>query len=284
MQIQWYPGHMTKARRMLQDNLKLADVVITLLDARIPVSSWNPDIDNMMQGKQRIVILNKADLADPAITNQWKKFYQAQGIDAISVTSVKKGEKKLVMQAIERAAKKKVEAMRARGVKKIVRVMVVGIPNVGKSTFINMVAGATYVKAEDRPGVTRGRQWVRIGPYLELMDTPGMLWPKFEDPATGMHLAFCGSVRDEIVDTDQLCSLLLQKLAEIAPDKLMARYKLEYIEEDGFRVLESICKARGFIQKGGVYDTDRAVRTVLDEFRGGKIGQISLESPDMLGE
>ena len=281
MQIQWYPGHMTKARRMLQENLKLADVVITLLDARIPVSSWNPDIDNMMQGKQRIVILNKADLADPAVTAKWKKFYQAQGIDAISVTSVKKGEKKLVMQAIERAAKKKVDAMRARGVKKIVRVMVVGIPNVGKSTFINMVAGANYVKAEDRPGVTRGRQWVRIGPYLELMDTPGMLWPKFEDETTGMHLAFCGSVRDEIVDTDQLCSLLLQKLAEIAPEKLMARYKLEYIEEDGFRVLEAICKSRGFIQKGGVYDTDRAVRTVLDEFRGGKIGQISLEEPEV---
>lgn len=280
MQIQWYPGHMTKARRMLQDNLKVADVVITLLDARIPVSSWNPDIDNMMQGKQRIVILNKADLADAAITAKWKKYYQAQGIEAIAVTSVKKGEKKQVMQAIERAAKKKVEAMRARGVKKIVRVMVVGIPNVGKSTFINMVAGATSVKAEDRPGVTRGRQWVRIGPYLELMDTPGMLWPKFDDEVTGMHLAFCGSVRDEIVDTDQLCSLLLQKLAQIAPDKLMARYKLEYLEEDGFRVLEAICKARGFIQKGGVYDTDRAVRTVLDEFRGGKIGQISLESPE----
>ena len=244
MQIQWYPGHMTKARRMLQDNLKVADVVITLLDARIPVSSWNPDIDNMMQGKQRIVILNKADLADAAITAKWKKYYQAQGIEAIAVTSVKKGEKKQVMQAIERAAKKKVEAMRARGVKKIVRVMVVGIPNVGKSTFINMVAGATSVKAEDRPGVTRGRQWVRIGPYLELMDTPGMLWPKFDDEVTGMHLAFCGSVRDEIVDTDQLCSLLLQKLAEIAPDKLMARYKLEYLEEDGFRVLEAICKSK----------------------------------------
>jgi len=280
MQIQWYPGHMTKARRMLQDNLKVADVVITLLDARIPVSSWNPDIDNMMQGKQRIVILNKADLADAAITAKWKKYYQAQGIEAIAVTSVKKGEKKQVMQAIERAAKKKVEAMRARGVKKIVRVMVVGIPNVGKSTFINMVAGATSVKAEDRPGVTRGRQWVRIGPYLELMDTPGMLWPKFDDEVTGMHLAFCGSVRDEIVDTDRLCSLLLQKLAQIAPEKLMARYKLAHLEEDGFRVLEAICKARGFIQKGGVYDTDRAVRTVLDEFRGGKIGQISLESPE----
>ena len=280
MQIQWYPGHMTKARRMLQDNLKVADVVITLLDARIPVSSWNPDIDNMMQGKQRIVILNKADLADAAITAKWKKYYQAQGIEAIAVTSVKKGEKKQVMQAIERAAKKKVEAMRARGVKKIVRVMVVDIPNVGKSTFINMVAGATSVKAEDRPGVTRGRQWVRIGPYLELMDTPGILWPKFDDEVTGMHLAFCGSVRDEIVDTDRLCSLLLQKLAQIAPEKLMARYKLAYLEEDGFRVLEAICKSRGFIQKGGVYDTDRAVRTVLDEFRGGKIGQISLESPE----
>ena len=163
MQIQWYPGHMTKAKRMLSDNLKLADVVVTLLDARIPRASWNPDVSDMMRGKQRIVILNKADLADPAATAKWRAYYNAQGIETIAVTSVKKGEKKLVMQAIERAAKKRVAAMNARGVRKIVRVMVVGIPNVGKSTFINMVAGQAAAKAEDRPGVTRGRQWIRIG-------------------------------------------------------------------------------------------------------------------------
>ena len=204
MQIQWYPGHMTKAKRMLSDNLKLADVVVTLLDARIPRASWNPDVSDMMRGKQRIVILNKADLADPAATAKWRAYYNAQGIETIAVTSVKKGEKKRVMQAIERAAKKRVAAMNARGVRKIVRVMVVGIPNVGKSTFINMVAGQAAAKAEDRPGVTRGRQWIRIGPYLELMDTPGMLWPKFDDEQTGLHLAFCGSIRDEIIDSEKL--------------------------------------------------------------------------------
>ena len=279
MQIQWYPGHMTKAKRMLSDNLKLADVVVTLLDARIPRASWNPDVSDMMRGKQRIVILNKADLADPAATAKWRAYYNAQGIETIAVTSVKKGEKKLVMQAIERAAKKRVAAMNARGVRKIVRVMVVGIPNVGKSTFINMVAGQAVAKAEDRPGVTRGRQWIRIGPYLELMDTPGMLWPKFDDEQTGLHLAFCGSIRDEIIDSEKLCTLLLQKLSEIAPQKLAARYKLEALPDDPEQTLEVICRARGFIQKGGVIDLQRGVRTVLDEFRGGKIGKITLEMP-----
>ena len=279
MQIQWYPGHMTKAKRMLSDNLKLADVVVTLLDARIPRASWNPDVSDMMRGKQRIVILNKADLADPAATAKWRAYYNAQGIETIAVTSVKKGERKLVMQAIERAAKKRVAAMNARGVRKIVRVMVVGIPNVGKSTFINMVAGQAAAKAEDRPGVTRGRQWIRIGPYLELMDTPGMLWPKFDDEQTGLHLAFCGSIRDEIIDSEKLCTLLLQKLSEIAPQKLAARYKLEALPDDPEQTLEAICRARGFIQKGGVIDLQRGVRTVLDEFRGGKIGKITLEMP-----
>lgn len=279
MQIQWYPGHMTKAKRMLSDNLKLADVVVTLLDARIPRASWNPDVSDMMRGKQRIVILNKADLADPAATAKWRAYYNAQGIETIAVTSVKKGEKKLVMQAIERAAKKRVAAMNARGVRKIVRVMVVGIPNVGKSTFINMVAGQAAAKAEDRPGVTRGRQWIRIGPYLELMDTPGMLWPKFDDEQTGLHLAFCGSIRDEIIDSEKLCTLLLQKLSEITPQKLAARYKLEALPDDPERTLEAICRARGFIQKGGVIDLRRGVRTILDEFRGGKIGKITLEMP-----
>ena len=279
MQIQWYPGHMTKAKRMLSDNLKLADVVVTLLDARIPRASWNPDVSDMMRGKQRIVILNKADLADPAATAKWRAYYNAQGIETIAVTSVKKGEKKLVMQAIERAAKKRVAAMNARGVRKIVRVMVVGIPNVGKSTFINMVAGQAAAKAEDRPGVTRGRQWIRIGPYLELMDTPGMLWPKFDDEQTGLHLAFCGSIRDEIIDSEKLCTLLLQKLSEIAPQKLAARYKLEALPDDPEQTLEAICRARRFIQKGGVIDLQRGVRTILDEFRGGKIGKITLEMP-----
>ena len=284
MQIQWYPGHMTKARRMLAENLKVADVVVSLLDARIPRSSWNPDVTSMLRDKSRLVILNKADLADAQATAGWQRYFRAQGVECLAVTSVKKGERKQVLQAVERAARQRVEAMRARGVRKVVRVMVVGIPNVGKSTLINMLAGQVSARAEDRPGVTRGRQWVRIGPSLELMDTPGMLWPKFEDAQTGLHLAFCGCVRDEIVDTEKLCLLLLDTLRRIAPQALLARYKLETLEGlDAEALLEQICRRRGFINRGDTCDLQRGVRTILDEFRGGRIGRMTLEMPDEEG-
>ena len=282
MVIQWYPGHMTKAKRMLQDNLKIADIVVVILDARIPAASWNPDVTQIIRDKEKVILLNKADLADMDTTNAWVHYYKKAGIDAIPVTSTQKGERKKIINAIEKAASEKVERMKARGVKKIVRVMVLGVPNVGKSTLINMISGYNVTKTENRPGVTRGRQWIRINPYLELMDTPGLLWPKFDDEQTGLHLAYCGSINEEILDTEKLSVCLLDELKMINPQALMSRYNLDYLEDDAERVLEQICKARGFVRKGGEPDIERAVNTLLDEFKQGKLGRISLEKPEIL--
>lgn len=280
MQIQWYPGHMTKARRMLEENLKIVDVIVTVLDARIPASSWNPDVARLTKGKEMIVLLNKADLANSEITKRWIEYFRTKGYAAIPVTCTNKGEKKKVLTAINSAAKRSVEALKKRGVNKVVRVMVLGVPNAGKSTLINMICGYNAAKTEDRPGVTRGRQWIRINQYLELMDTPGLLWPKFDDDSTGMHLAFCGSINEQIINTEELCLHLLAALRSIAPDGLMERYRLEELDGDDAVNLERICRARGFIRKGNVPDIERAVSVILNEFREGKIGRISLERPE----
>ena len=280
MQIQWYPGHMTKARRMLEENLKIVDVIVTVLDARIPASSWNPDVARLTKGKEMIVLLNKADLANSEITKRWIEYFRTKGYAAIPVTCTNKGEKKKVLIAINSAAKRRVEALKKRGVNKVVRVMVLGVPNAGKSTLINMICGYNAAKTEDRPGVTRGRQWIRINQYLELMDTPGLLWPKFDDDSTGMHLAFCGSINEQIINTEELCLHLLAALRSIAPDGLMERYRLEELDGDDAVNLERICRARGFIRKGNVPDIERAVSVILNEFREGKIGRISLERPE----
>ncbi len=280
MQIQWYPGHMTKARRMLEENLKIVDVIVTVLDARIPASSWNPDVARLTKGKEMIVLLNKADLANSEITKRWIEYFRTKGYAAIPVTCTNKGEKKKVLTAINSAAKRRVEALKKRGVNKVVRVMVLGVPNAGKSTLINMICGYNAAKTEDRPGVTRGRQWIRINQYLELMDTPGLLWPKFDDDSTGMHLAFCGSINEQIINTEELCLHLLAALRSIAPDGLMERYRLEELDGDDAVNLERICRARGFIRKGNVPDIERAVSVILNEFREGKIGRISLERPE----
>nr|WP_122013493.1 ribosome biogenesis GTPase YlqF [Maliibacterium massiliense] len=280
MQIQWYPGHMTKARRMLQENLKLVDLVILLLDARMPRASLNPDIETMMRDKRRIVVLNKADLADPAGTAKWRAHFQAQGARVLELTSTQKKARQGVLKTIEQAVSDRVAAMKARGVNKIVRAMVVGIPNVGKSTFINMLTGASVARAADKPGVTRGKQWIRVAPHLELLDTPGLLWPKFEDAALAHHLAFCGAIRDEIIDQSELCAELLETLAAGWPQLLMQRYKLETLEGSGAALLEEICRKRGFLLKGGALDIDRGAHIVLDEFRGGKMGGITLELPE----
>ncbi len=280
MQIQWYPGHMTKARRMLEENLKIVDVIVTVLDARIPASSWNPDVARLTKGKEMIVLLNKADLANSEITKRWIEYFRTKGYVAIPVTCTNKGEKKKVLTAINSAAKRRVEALKKRGVNKVVRVMVLGVPNAGKSTLINMICGYNAAKTEDRPGVTRGRQWIRINQYLELMDTPGLLWPKFDDDSTGMHLAFCGSINEQIINTEELCRHLLAALRTISPDGLMERYRLEELDWDDAVNLERICRARGFIRKGNVPDIERAVSVILNEFREGKIGRISLERPE----
>lgn len=279
MQIQWYPGHMAKARRQLAESLKLVDVVVELVDARAPLATRNPDFDDLFRDKPRICLLNKADLADEEQTRRWAQWYRAQGIQAIPFSASSGKGKERVVRAIEAAARPVVERYLKRGVKKTVRAMVVGIPNVGKSSLINRLKGASSAKAGDKPGVTRGRQWIVLGPYLELLDTPGLLWPKFDDPKAALHLAYLGSIREEIMDLQRLSSSLLEELCILAPQSLAARYKIEDVSASGDSLLETACQRRGWLLKGGAYDLERGAQIVLDEFRGGKLGRISLEGP-----
>lgn len=286
MQIQWYPGHMTKAKRMLEETIPQIDVVLEVRDARIPLSSFNPDIEPIVSRRARIVLLNKADLGDPKANKQWVAYFARQGIPAIEYVATRRGSAKMVLDRIQQAAKARVDKLRERGVSKTIRVMVVGIPNVGKSTLINNLSGGGKAKTANRPGVTRGKQWIRVTPYLELLDTPGLLWPKFEDPLAGRNLAFIGSIRDEITDVYALCLELLGFLKEAAPALLAARYKLNEddltLENDA--LLERICQKRGFILSGGRLDIDRGVAMVMDEFRDGKIGRITIERPQKDGD
>lgn len=280
MQIQWYPGHMTKARRMMAENLKLIDVVVELADARAPMATRNPDFDDLFEHKARALILNKCDLADPAATSEWVSWYRSKGVNALTMTATESGGKKKAIELIERAARPTVEKFREKGVNKIVRVMVVGIPNVGKSTLINKLAGSSTAQVGDKPGVTRGKQWVKINPYLELMDTPGMLWPKFDDEKTALHLAYIGSIRDEIIDIEKLAVSLLTELKTLCPGALTQRFKKLDLQAEGEELLYGVCKSRGFILSGGRLDTERGANAVLDDFRSGKIGRITLERPE----
>ena len=280
MQIQWYPGHMAKARRELSDNLKLIDAVIEVVDARAPAASRNPDFDDLFGSKARIVLLNKADLADPAVSRAWVAHYREAGISAEAVVSTGRNAKAAAVSLIERAVSGRVAAMKAKGVQKVVRCMVTGIPNTGKSTLINRIAGQTRAVTGDRPGVTKNRQWVKITPYLELMDTPGLLWPKLDDQEYALHLAFIGSINDEIMDIERLATELLSTLQACAPGQLNARYPKLTAETEKERLLETVCTSRGFLMKGGEADTERAARIVLDEFRAGKIARVTLERPE----
>ena len=279
-EIQWYPGHMTKARRMMEESLRQIDVVIELVDARAPVASRNPDFDNLFAGKERIVILNKADLADPAHTTAWQQAFRKKGIEAAGFIATRRGEKAKAMKAIEKASAACVARMAAKGVKKTVRVLVAGIPNVGKSTFINTLSGGANTTTGNRPGVTKGKQWVRLGPYLELMDTPGMLWPKLENRQGALYLAYIGAIRDGILDVEELAMSLLEVMAARWMEALRARYAA--IEEgmSGLEMLEAICRGRGFLLSKAELDYERAATTVLDEFRSGTIGRFSLELPE----
>lgn len=285
MNIQWYPGHMAKARRMLADSLKLVDVVIEMVDARAPASTRNPDFDGLFGAKPRVIVLNKADLADQAATRAWIRYYQSLGWDAISFSAnAGKGVKEAV-SLVERAVRPVVERMKARGINKTVRAMIVGIPNVGKSTFINRLRGTAVAKAGDKPGVTRGKQWIIVGPYLEFLDTPGMLWPKFEDPQVAQRLAFLGSIRGEIMDNELLSAQLLEYLRDNAPQAIVARLKFEpESEATGAQLLETACRKRGWILSGARPDTERAAALVLDEFRSGKMGRMTLEMPPVKEE
>lgn len=281
MNIQWFPGHMAKTRRLLTENLKLVDVVIELLDARIPISSKNPEIDRLVSQKPRVVALNKADLADDRILEEWRNWYRTQGYTSIFIDSIKgKGIPEL-KNAIRELMKEKLEREKQKGrLFTPIRTMVVGIPNVGKSSFINKIAGRAIAVTGDKPGVTRNKQWIRLNQEIELMDTPGILWPRFEDPQVGMKLAFTGAIKDDILDTLELAGALLEFLRDRYPARLKERFKLEHIEEKpGHELLEMCGRKRGCIISGGEIDLYRISAIVLDEFRGGKMGRISLDRP-----
>lgn len=278
--INWYPGHMAKTRRMLVESLRMIDVVVELIDARAPLASRNPDFDDLFAGKARVVLLNKSDLADGNSTKRWISFYNRRGIEASGVSATGGSAKKIVTALIEKAAKPRVDAMKAKGVNKVVRCMIVGIPNVGKSTLINRMAGESRAEVGDRPGVTRGKQWVRISPYLELMDTPGMLWPKLEDQELAKHLAFLGSIKDEIMDSEDLATDLLVLLQQMVPAPLTERFTKLAADTLKENLLDAVCRSRGFLLRGGELDTERASHVALDEFRAGKIARVTLEQPE----
>ena len=278
MDIQWYPGHMAKARRTLMEQIKLVDVVVEILDARIPVASRNPDIEDILDLRPRIYVLNKADLADEEATRAWSEKLGREGATLPFVSTA--SNRKKAAQMISDAAAKEIRRMEQKGVKKTVRALVIGIPNVGKSTFINCVAGGTRARTADRPGVTRGKQWVRVTPYLELLDMPGLLWPKLTPERVAFDLAFVGAVKDEIMDTEKLAMALLLRLREREGELLAARYKLDTLSGEGEELLERICKKRGMILSGGRVDTLRGAQMLLDEFRDGRIGRITLEKPE----
>ncbi len=277
MEIQWYPGHMAKAKRKLIEELRRVDVVVELLDARAPRATRNPDFARLCAGKARVVLLNKSDLANDAITQGWLAHFRAKGLSADAVAATGGSARKRAVALIERAAAPQVARMADKGVKKVVRAMIVGIPNVGKSTLINRVAGARTAAVGDRPGVTRSDQWVKITPYLELLDTPGMLWPKLDDQKDALHLAFLGSIRDEILDEEHLATRMLAELQSIAPAQLAARYAAILPDTPETELLTALAKCRGFLLPGGVADTERAARIALDEFRAGRLGRVSLE-------
>ena len=284
MNVQWYPGHMTKARRQMSEDMKLIDLVIELTDARIPCSSRNPDIDELAKGKSRILLLNKKDLSDPAANEKWKQYFESRGILTTLVNSQRGEGIQTVRSLIEQACREKTERDRKRGIlNRPVRAMVCGIPNVGKSAFINSFAGKAAAKTGNRPGVTRGKQWIRLNPRTELLDTPGILWPKFEDPEVGIRLALAGSVKDELTDSAELAKWLLIYLKERYPLAVKERYNLENPadpQEDFPALLTQIALARGAVKKEQEADLERAAFLLVDDFRKGKLGKISLEFPE----
>ena len=265
MHFQWYPGHMTKARRMMQENIKLIDLIIELVDARVPLSSRNPDIDELGKNKARLILLNKADLAEDRRNDEWMEYFKKQGYSVVKVNSKKGGGIKSIQSVIQEACKEKMERDRKRGIlNRPVRAMVVGIPNVGKSTFINALAGKACAKTGNKPGVTKGKQWIRLNKNVELLDTPGILWPKFEDQTVGLRLAFIGSIKDEILQTEELSAELIKFLNA----------------EDNYEVLRRIAESRHCLVRGSELDVEKAAAILLDDFRNGRLGRLTLELPE----
>lgn len=279
MHFQWYPGHMTKAKRMMQENIKLIDLVIELVDARIPLSSRNPDIDELGKNKARLVLLNKSDLAEEKWNDAWAEYFKSRGFSVVQVNSRKGGGIKSIQSVIRAACSEKIERDRKRGIlNRPVRAMVVGIPNVGKSTFINALAGKACAKTGNKPGVTKGKQWIRLNKQVELLDTPGILWPKFEDQEVGRRLAFIGSIKDEILNTEELAAELIRFLGQYYPGVIPDKYSVD-MAEDPYTVLRGIAKSRNCILRGNELDTEKAALMFLDDFRNGRLGRLTLEFP-----
>ena len=283
MNIQWYPGHMTKTRRQIEADLKQVDAVCEIVDARIPISSRNPDIDSICGNKPRIIVLNRMDLADPNATKKWSAFFKAKGMAVVATDCKSRRGISDFTPAARMACAEKLERDAARGMSRPLRVMVVGIPNVGKSTLINQISGRKGAKAENRPGVTRGKQWVTVDSGLLLLDTPGILWPKFEDPEVGMMLAYTGAVKEGVIDLEELACRLMELLNRYYPATLLERYKVEAPQgTPGWELLEMAGRKRGYLISGGEVHSERMAKVLIDEFRSGKLGKFTLEMPEDL--
>jgi ribosome biogenesis GTPase A len=283
MNIQWYPGHMTKTRRQIEADIKLVDAVCEIVDARIPISSRNPDIDSICGNKPRIIVLNRMDLADPSATKKWLQYFRQKGMAAIAVDCKHRKGIGEFQPAVRSVLKEKLERDAAKGMNRAMRVMVVGIPNVGKSTLINQISGRKGAKVENRPGGTRGKQWVTVDTSLLLLDTPGILWPKFEDPNVGMMLAYTGAVKENVIDAEELAYRLMELLWKYYPDVVRERYKVDMPQDTpGYVLLEEAGRKRGFLLARGEINTERMAKVLLDEYRSGKLGYFTLESPEDL--
>ena len=283
MNIQWYPGHMTKTRRQMAEDLKLVDAVCEIVDARIPISSRNPDIDSICGNKPRLVILNRLDLADLDATNRWANYFKKQGIAAVATDCKSRKGIANFTPAVQQLLSEKIQRNANKGMTKALRIMIVGIPNVGKSTLINQISGRKGAKAENRPGVTRGKQWVLVDKDLLLLDTPGILWPKFEDPNVGLMLAYTGAVKEDVIDLEELSCRLMELLWKRYPEKVRERYGIEAeLDTPGWELLEAAAKKRGFLLARGEINTERMAKVLIDEFRSGKLGRFTLEAPEDL--
>lgn len=281
MNIQWYPGHMTKTRRQIEADIKQVDAVCEIVDARIPISSRNPDIDSICGNKPRIVILNRMDLADPSATKRWVSYFKDKGMAAVPTDCKTKRGINDFQPAVRSLLREKIERDAAKGMKRAIRVMVVGIPNVGKSTLINQISGRKGAKAENRPGVTRGKQWVTVEGGLLLLDTPGILWPKFEDPNVGMALAFTGAVKEDVIDLEELACRLMELLHKRYPQAVKERYGIDLpADTPGYEMLEAAGRKRGFLLSRGEINTERMAKVLVDEYRSGKLGRFTFEVPE----
>lgn len=277
--IQWFPGHMTKTRRYIEKNISLVDIVAETVDARCIKASQNPDFDRLLAGKPRLMIITKTDLADPDITSRWINHFKSLGRQVVTVSLVNNKGVNNVLPAVREALKTTIEKYAAKGMKKTIRMMICGVPNSGKSTLINSLCKKRAVIAEDRPGVTRGGQWVTLSSDIELLDTPGILWNKFTDMSVGLNLAFTGAVKDDVVDIETLALELIKTISVKYPDAIPSRFGIEIDDCEPLEIYEKICKRRGFVVRGGDYDYERCAKIIIDEFRAGKLGRISLEAP-----